>query len=353
MEPTADNSAAAPASGVATTGNVSSGTASEAMVKAAEAASSAESTPAGVAGDTSKPTGTADPGATVGAKTPPASTGPADPAAANRGPVPLDRHEAAVRNAREKGATEARAEFAWAKDIPQEARSSVSVALNILSQMRGDTRDFVTRLAGELGLAVVPKGQGPAGGGNTTATDEALPEPDLESSDGKMKAYSSGTVLKAIDIAVNKALGKLRGELEPSLSFIGTEQEKAEARDLQQRNSQSASSILTGARELPHFKENEKDIHAKLKDMSLESKRQLGPAGALYRAYNLVMAEKVLPTLSQSSEQKVREENARKAAASRGAHPIDSGSDGKAPVLRDGDVGGLARHMEQLAQTSV
>lgn len=341
---TADNVAAPASSGAsapASSGNITSGTASEALIKAATAASSADTAPAGqTAGDTLTPTGGVDPSAPAGATAQPGLAGPADPTSATSGPVPTDRHIAAVKNAREKGIAEGEAKFAWAKSISPQTAQEIPVAMNILSQLRGDAKDFVTRLAGELGLTVVPAN----GAGGKEETFEA----DLESQDGKMKAYSAGMVDKVVARAVQKATETIRGEMQPFVEFTGSEQEKAQQRDLLERNRQTASTVLTEARELPHFKEHEKAIAEKLKGMDVEVKKRLGPVAALYRAYNLVLSESVLPTINVSAAQRVRDENIRKAAASHGAHPTDSGNDGKAPVLRDGDVSGLARHLEQL-----
>src|SRR5438128_11017470 len=105
-ERTVNQGSASPsgASGVGSTGNVTSGTASEAMIKAAMASSSEAPAPAGQAGDTTPPASAANTGATAVPRTPGSESKlgtegqPAD-ATGNRNPELEDRLKNGPRNA--------------------------------------------------------------------------------------------------------------------------------------------------------------------------------------------------------------------------------------------------------------
>lgn len=350
MEPTADNGAPASTSGPASSaapssGGISHGTASEALIKAASAASSAAATPDGASGDTLKPAVTGTDGAVAATKGPRVAEGQVD-TTTNRGSVPTANHEAAVKNARTKGIQEGEAKYAWAKGIPAAAVKDIPLGLQTMQALRGpDKVAFITDLASQFGLIVVPKGQQ-----KSASTVETSFEPDLETQDGKVKAFSAGRVQELLSHAIDQLRSEMRGEISPLVEDRRTAQEKAAEDGRKEQARTTSANTLTRMRAMQGFKENEAEIAQRLRDLPLETKQEMGAIGALYHVYNEVLNER-LPSLEAQAEQRVREANSKKAAASRGAHPVDAGGSGGAtPELRG--PGDLAKHMQKLAGVS-
>lgn len=327
--PQVENTAVvAPPSGT----SVSSGTASEAMIRAAEAASSAAPEPTGVAavGDTTPPAGVSTPGATAAATGQPEASG--QPAATGtRGEAPEPRIVAAVKNAR----AEVEAQYAWARDLNQDdAKNGVS----LLREIRGDAAGFVRRLAQELGLsfAEAPKPE--------VKAPWVKPVPALRSEDGKA-AYT--------DEQVEAMLAHVKEEILGEVAPLREAHTKAEeARTLGERIAAAKTRIdtaLTEARNLPHFKEHEDAIGKKLQQIPPQTRRELGAVACLHMAYNQVLAETVFPSIATTAEAKVRDEYERKAATSTGTvRPTGASGEAGKPTTLDTPVK-LANHMEQLA----
>jgi hypothetical protein len=328
-------------SGVATTGNVTSGTASEAMIKAATAVSSADSAPASPAGDTPAKTIPSESGAPPAATGPATQEGSAAPAAATRTEapagdrIPENRIIAAARNAREKTTADIEARYGIKGVSPDD----VKVALSVLQDMRRDPADFARRLAAELQQR---------DGGAPEKTDQ-YPEPDLVSPDGKLKTYSDATLQQMFEIRDRQVEARVMAKLKPVMEFHQTEQDRQAQAEKSQQVKSLVERTLSEARKLPHFtKENEPRILELLQDVDPETRQAIGPIAAMYLAYNQFLAESVFPGIDAAAEAKVRASNTRKAAASNGqVHPTDHGGDGKPQTLDNPTQ--LARHMERLA----
>lgn len=330
---TTDNGA-----GSSSSGGISSGTASESMIKAATALSSEGSQPAGErsAGDTSASgapgTGVATAPATTGVQ----PTGQPDATGA-RGPIPYDRHEAAMRNLRNQ--------YGWAEAITSQyglQAQDVVQGVNLLMRLRSDPAAFARTLAGELGLGETREAE----------PDFTMPDPDLVSQDGRHQAYSAASVKRMLEITRQQIIREIRGEIQPLSEFqtgLRTERQSAE---IVARAQQEGQTALNRMRMYPRFKENEKAIGAKMAEMGQADPALIqNPIALMMLAYNAVLEEKVFPGYGMSAEQRVREENARKAAASAGSvHPSGGGGAPQKPVLRNADD--LARHMERLAGSS-
>lgn len=357
MPPETTENVAATSSGASASGNVTSGTASDAMIKAAMAsASSAESStsakpaeagaaPAQPAGDTAQPTGTSAPGATEPTKGAQAQPGPSG-APQTSGPVPADRHIAAVKNARGNGYKDAEKAYGIEGLQPDAVKLAVSVARDIAA----DPKSAAEMLAKSLGMRLVPltaEGQSVPEGSAT-----AFPKPRLRAEDGT-EAYAADQLPQILDIFKRQLLETVGGQVQPLLK----DRENAQRRDQEESVRQDARSIaaeaLAEARKLQHFtKENEPAILEMLREIPAEHKQRIGVVAALYQAYNRFLSEHVFPTIDTAAEQRVRDSNARKVATSQGSgHPTDSGGDGKAPMLNNPES--LAKHMERLAATDL
>lgn len=339
LEGTTDNAAGSGAAPAAS-GNITSGTASEAMIKAATTASSAEAAPAvNLTGDTAKPAGDGTSGATSDATGQPVPTG--QPAATGTAEAPQARIEAAVRNAR----AEVESKYAWAKGITPEQQRDIPTSLGIIRELRSNALGFWRRLGQELGQNV----QAPAAAAAVVEEkEEAFPEPMLRSEDGK-GAYSDGQVREIAAMLRRQITKELRGEMKPMTEFFDKEQTSREERASNERSMRKAGWAMTEARKLPHFtKENEPAILAKLEAIPAEIKREIGGVAALHMAYNQFLAETIFPNIETAADARVRASYDKKAAASRGqVHPTDQGGEGKSVEIKG--VDGLARHMERLA----
>jgi hypothetical protein len=353
---TTDNVAGSVTSGTEpqSSGNVTSGTASDAMIKAAMAASSAEGSAAGaqadgtaaltngIVGDTSKvvPPGEGD-------ANKPTTTGQPETGAAATGgkEAPEPRIVAAVKNARADERAIIDKEIGWARGL---SKDNVSVALDITSEIAANPQEFATRLAGELGMKLVPANQPAAAEGG--AADFKLPAPRLRAEDGTA-AYSADQMPEIVKGIVAHVTSTLNSRLQP----IETERQQTAAQAKETAALNQRVRIVTGAlnkaRELPHFKENEPAILQVLKDMPAEDRRALGPIAAMHQAYNTFLATKIFPSIETAAEERVKKSWGKKAATSTGSgHPSNNGGTGTKERIRDGDVGGLAARMAAMAE---
>lgn len=337
---TTDNGQAAASSGTSGVGQpaVSSGTASEAMIAAAQAASSAEDTSGqpstGTAGSTTsaasgpavrtEPSGAPQP--KPGPQTPPAS-----------GQAPEHRITTAVTNARADERRVVEAQYAAFKGMdPEEARAG----LELLRDLRRDPSAFVREVTARIQ---------PQNGGGSTEPDEAYPEPDLVSKDGQLKTYSHGTHLKALEVHGKKVTAQIMKELEPFLNFTRTESQRRESEQAETERVTRVDTALKEVRTRKYFtKENEPAILEILQNMEDKDRMKADPLWALNHAYNQFVEERILPTVDTSAEQRVRDSFAKKAAASQGTvNPSGPVGDGKKVDIKGQDA--LARHMETLA----
>lgn len=344
MEGMNDNAAPPEASSPGMT--VSSGTASEAMIRAATAASSADSgsgegggtpaqgTPAatGVAPASASPTGT--------------DTGTIDPLAAVKpgGEAPPNRIEAAVRNAR----AEVEKQYAWAKDFSPSDVGNLKSALGLVRSLHENPKGFYEQMGRELakqGLMTPPAQAQPA---QSTQSYEDI-EADLHSPDGKQHAFSDVKVRQAFQTVEERVTKKILYELGPLIDFYGNERDSRAEAGRRQQAANLSQQVMARVRQLPHFTEHETDITAMLQGMDPAERKSMGVIAALYHSYNQVLAQKVFPTIATLAEQRVRDANQKKIASSQGSiHPAQagSGSVGK-PALRN--VQDLAAHMAEMA----
>lgn len=321
---------------------VSSGTASAALIAAAQAASSADTGTAGNQPGTQPPAaGTGTPGATPDATgQPPAAGTTGQQPAGSGGQAPENRIVTAVKNARAEARAEVEREFnqRYGGVDPAIAKDAVE----FFSELRRDPTAFYEELGRRLGKS-------PTAAANT---DEAYPEADLVSQDGKLKTYSHDAFQKALAVHGNKVKAALMKELEPFLQFTKAAQTREEQEAAGEEHRRTILSALTEARKLKHFtKENEPGILETLQTIPEETRKALGPVAALHMAYSMFVDAKVLPTADQEAERRVRESFNKKANTSTGSvQPTGQGGDPKKTELRQGDVSGLAAHMARMAE---
>ncbi len=335
MSETVDTGTAASASGASaavtpaaaasstSSGNVRSGTASEAMIKAAMASE----------GATEKPVVPGTAGAVVAAGT---TVQPgADGKQADANEPPKERWETILANQRRLASEEALKPLAWAKDLKAE---DVQSAMQLLGALKRDKGAFWRELGELIGEKVAP-----------AAADDTFPDPDLISGDG-VKAFSADALKKTLDIFKKQLMTQFQGDLRPLVEFRDGELSARERSDLTTKATSMAGRALTQARALPHFKEHEAAIVEKLTQMDPALRKEVGPIAAMYMAFEQVKVEKVYPTLTAEAEKRVRADFDKK-AASTGIHPV--GGDGKVletPVIKG--AAGLAAHMARLEKSN-
>lgn len=316
---------------------LTSGTASDALLRAVEAASSADTQPEGnTTGDTTAGTGEGTHGPT------PAATGQTqqpNPAAATSAPdgTPEHRIQAAVRNAREQTTREVESRYAAFKGMdPEQAQTG----LQLLQEIQSDPRAFLEELSRRLGVA--PTQAAPA----VEEDDEEFPKPDLVSKDGQYRTYSDSSLQKMLDIHGRRVAAALRKEMAPIVSHVQTAQTREKETADFNRRAEAVRGALEEVKAFPHY--NEAGVLEALGRIPEQDRRAMGPIASLHKAYNLFIQEKVFPTIDTDAERRVRESFTRKAATSTGSvHPSGQGGETKAPQLRG--VDDLASHMERLA----
>jgi hypothetical protein len=334
------------------TASVSSGTASEALIRAASSVAEAD-TPKPPIQTEAEPTAIpkGDTSAAVDGKPPvettPPATGepkPKEPAAAAAatGDAPEARITAATRNARTQLLSnigmhlDLRDESGQPRALTERDIPDIKVGMNLLRDIRENAEGFFMELGKRLGVEI-PVGE---------KEDYTLPKPSISSEDGRT-VYSADDVAKIVDIVERKITAKVMGEIQPLRETTGRMTEAEQKAQAQYQSRVKAGQVLTDMRNRPHFKEHEPKIAARLKAMDPRVKQSLGPVGALYQAYTDVLASDVFPSINTSAEQRVREENARKANGSAIVVPGAGGADPKKVELNN--PGQLAKHMESLA----
>lgn len=330
---TSDKAEATPAA-PAVAAPSSAPTASAAMERAAAAASSPAPVPAVKIGD--DPSLVPDPakvGATAAATVQPPATG--QPEAGAKGPIPFDRHESALKNARESARAEVEKSFEWAKGLDGGA---VREAVSLIQELRKDPKAFYARLGSELGA------QG------TADTSDELPEADLIDQTGKIKAYSADAVQKAIAVSVQRMQKQLLGELQPLLDEHRTNLTAKEERQRDEQGVKDAGEAIRNLEQYPHFVENKAAIGKIYGEIPADMRAKLGAIQCLYMAYNEFLKSNVFPGIESAAEKRVRDGFSRKAATSVGAHPTDQG--GQPTTKTPTNQRELAAHMERMAAAS-
>lgn len=339
-----------------TDASVTSGSASESLIAAALAS---ESSAGGAPGEESEAakvakmagldveTGTPKPGSSDAAAKPHATGGPGK---VEPGQAPESRIESAVKNARATAVAETEAKYAWAKGIDQE---TVKTSFGLVEAMLTDTPKFLRTLAAQEGFQIVPIGEKPAvETGGAERKPFALPKAELRSEDGK-GAYSEeqlGQILK--DFAADLK-AEFSGQLKPILSDRERAQKQADRDAEVHQASAIVTETMTELRAKPFFQVENKDgkkvdspkIYEYLMAIP-EKARQANPVAAMHRAYATYMEKDILPNFGAISAQRVRDENAKKAAGG-GIRPNAGGGNGDTAPKPIRGVNELAASMER------
>lgn len=335
--------------------SVTSGTASEALIAAAMASeSSTEGTGTESEAElVAKATGlNVETGDTAGTGT---SAGVAKPDATGQRPpietgqAPPNRIEAAVKNARAAVVAEYDEKYGWAKTLD---KGTVQTAFGIASALLKDPATFLRTLAAQEGFQVVPM----AGKGTEEAAPKpfTLPKAELRSEDGK-GAYSEEQMAGILKDFAASLEAKFSGQLKPLMSDREAAQKAVEQQAIVREAQATVTETMAEMRAKPFFVVEDKDgkkvdsprIMEYLMAMP-ESVRRANPVAAIHRAYATYMEKDILPNYGKISEQRVREENARKAAGSGSIRPGQGRGAGESKEAPITGVTGLAKRMEEM-----
>jgi hypothetical protein len=219
--------------------------------------------------------------------------------------------------------------------------ADVAAGVRLLRSVRGDTKGFITSMAQRLGLTIgEPKTE--------TEESEPFPEADLVSKDGQLKTYRAETLQKILDIHTKNVTRQVMNQLSPYLQYVDGAADRDEFLSQQEARRAALAEEIQSVRESPHF--DEAGVLAALRAIPEDERRRLGQIKSLRKAYTTYVKETVLPGIDAAAEKRIREANLKKLAASDGSiSPTTPSGNGKPQPLRDGDVGALARRMEEMA----
>ena|ERR1700741_4391580 len=252
---------------------------------------------------------------------------------------PPEKWEGILGNARTEAVREFREKYGWAENLTKE---QVEYAMQIAGRLR--TPAEARRLYEELGKELKEL--------DPDDEEEAEPEPDLQSEDGKHKTYSDVRVRKLLALQEKRLLAKFRKEMQPTTEFTKAEQARRVEEDNAARAEAAAKEAVDSVMALPHAKENRKHLSAELAAMEPQLRIKLGPYGAMQYAYNKMLEKVVLPGYDKEADKRVRESFKRDANASAvNIRPGGKADIGKAKV-KMGDVDGLARHIQHLHESA-
>jgi hypothetical protein len=262
-----------------------------------------------------------------------------------RGPIPFDRHEQALKNARETAAAEAIKQYAWANGYNQQ---DVETAIGLARRLNGDANGFYQQLGRELG---VPQ-PAPAQPAPPRTIESIFPAADLVSEDGK-KAFSEGAVVQAFQNFAEFMTAQMDERYRPALQTVEQVASERQQAAVNAHYGGIAKDALTDARTLPSWDTLQPEIAAELARIAQTNPKMIetrGAVGTMMLVYNRLYAAKVLPSLQQPPPGTVNlADLQRKANAEHGSVSAATGS--SATRQSPKNVSELAKHMESLAQT--
>lgn len=275
--------------------------------------------------------------------------------------IPEARREVILKNAREKEATRVTAEleskYGWSKDVNPD---HVQQAFGLANRVYDDPVTFVTQLISEIReipqlAAKLAQALGqPGTGAPIAAGKREFPKPRLMAEDGKTGAYAADQVMEILDIFKGQMMEEFGGRMAPIEGFKESLEERQEVMNVIHESRQEATTLMTEMRALELWPsgDNKKAGEAKIAEylaaIPAEVKRKIGSVASLYQAYNSYVQKDVLPTLRGSTEQEVRDNLRRKAAAGTGAVPVTAPTPAVG-ATKPRNVSELSKHMATLA----
>lgn len=234
------------------------------------------------------------------------------PAPSDKGPIPFERHQAILDNARKKtlGEVASRVEqhFGPAIQLQQRLRSDPAGTLTQLFDEAMSNPDLGPTLRSHAARVLAGSRGKPAG------SEE--PQPDLSGQDDQgqtVRFYSAEQQAKRDVWARQQILAEVDARTAPFQKDLQTRAQREQAEQQNAAIRQNVTSRLTTWREQPGFTEHEAEIAEQQAALVAQG---LDTWSALGLAYTKVYQAKVLPTVRADSQTALVKEAARKAAGS-------------------------------------
>lgn len=281
--------------------------------------------------------------------------------------IPETRRNTILENARtkerEKVLATVDARLGWAKGIdPEQVQASfgvtqrlaanpVNFAVQLISEIRSNPQmaaAFEAAMGGQ-GITPLPTSRGAF----------KLPVAHLKSEDGK-GAYTETQIGEILESFRADLMSQFGEQIRPLEEMRGSLEEREAVMEVIQTSRQETNTLLGEMRALAHWPQKdatgknpgEAKIGEYLNAIPPKVKKQIGAVASMYRAFNAYLEKDVFPTLSARTEQTVRDDLKRKAAAATGAVAPTTGAT-VPPPQKPRNVQELARHMERLAAAQV
>jgi hypothetical protein len=241
-----------------------------------------------------------------------------------QGPIPFERHQAAVENARRKAAEDTESRYAWAKSLDQ---SRVQRALEVAQRLDADPVAFVREAAQRLAKHPQYRERLMA------RPQEQRPQPDMATADGQYRFYSAEQQQRLIDWHLQQQKAEVQEMLRP---IQEERQHSAEEKRTKAIQSQ-AQQTLAEAETWPQFKEHIRDIHD-----AMAADKRLGLEGA----YNRVVVPQLAKLEREAGKKELlaeMEAKAKAGSANPNAPTTSPVTEGKSKSTFEGFRAGLRR----------
>lgn len=241
-------------------------------------------------------------------ETPPAETAPSPE---SRGPIPYDRHEAALKNARTKTETDVTQRFqqqygdlvAFGQGFQADPVGWIVDSVNALVQHPQYGQPVISALARALGSR---RGQG------QPAVEDQEPQADVQAGDGTL-LYSAEQMAKREAWQRNRLLAEVDQRLQPlqtrEQQLAAQEKHAAATKDAMTR----MGKVLDPYKALPEYEEHKDAIAERTATLMKEGH---DPATALGLAFTQILREVVLPKRAAQSQQQLTAQAVAKATGS-------------------------------------
>jgi hypothetical protein len=215
-----------------------------------------------------------------------------------KGPIPFDRHQSILQNARAK--TEA--------EITQRFQQQYAPHVELGRQIQADAIGTVVGLVNELAnhpnygpqmISALARTLGSRRGQQADASEE--PQADLQTADGTL-VYSAPQLAKREAWMRQQLLGEVDQRLQPLQSREQQHQAQEQYRQAQQAAHDSMSKVFAPYAAIPEFKEHQPAIAAKWKALCEAGHDSVSALGL---AFTSVLRETVLPSRTAQSQQQL------------------------------------------------
>ena len=263
------------------------------------------------------------------ARAPPAPEAPAVesvPTSDTKGPIPFDRHESILKNARAK--TEADVTQKW----QQQYAPHVELGTRIQQDAIGTVVGLVEGLAnhpdyGPQMISALARTLGARRGQALPQTDQE-PQADLQAADGTL-VFSAEQLAKREAYQRTKLLAEVDQRLQPLQTREQQYQAQEQARVAQQQAHESMSKVFAPYQAQPEFEQHRPAIAAKWTDLVREGHDAVSALGLAYAA---VLRETVMPSRTAQSQQSLMAEAVKKSTGSTTAPGASPAGPAKRPA---------------------